>query len=761
MKYKIDVTKLRDSNIHVEGWALPKNLKEKPRFQIFDSNNKLIDAEITYTLREDLVQVFKLNIDEKPNFGFTVVFPYDEEEIYTFNILFDNSLKSEKLSKEIVLKQNSLEYKKHKFLYSFITLDNITNGIKFLFTEGPSAFVKKIKSKFEGKEFEYDYNEWYDKTKIKKDELENQKNIVFKYRPLFSIVIPVYDTPDTFLKLLLDSIFNQTYDNFEVCIADATNYTDNSTHHNNPKNIFEKYQKIHNNLIVKYLNKNEGISENTNEAISLAHGEYIVLCDHDDELCLNALYECTKILNENVNVNIIYSDEDKIDMTSQTYFEPHFKPDFNLDLLLSVNYFCHLFVVKKSLLDSISIDGKTYERKEYDGAQDYDLFLRLVNKLLPHNTKSIFHIPKVLYHWRCHKESTAKKPETKMYAFLAGQNALIDFYKNSKINFPKIEKVETGVSLGFYHTIFNVDNEEWITVVIPNKDHIEDLDTCIKSLLKGSYKKLKFVIVENNSTDSKTFDFYKKIEKENENIKVVYWKEDFNYSAINNYGVQFVNTEYILFLNNDIEMKSKNSIKEMYSYIVRDDVGIVGAKLLYSDETIQHAGVVIGFGGIAGHTFIGTYDKENAYMHRNQAVCDYSAVTAACLLTKKSIFNKVGGFSEDLKVAFNDIDFCLKVRQLDKLVVYNPYAEFYHYESKSRGLEDTVEKVERFNSEILKFGLKWPDILKNGDPYYNPNLTLRKSNYALRDLRYEQIGEPFPLDLSIEKRIKEAKNHKR
>lgn len=761
MKYKIDVTKLRDSNIHVEGWALPKDLNEKPKFQIFDSKNNLISADVTYTLREDLEQVFNLKINGKANFGFCVIFPYIENEIYTFKILFDGSSRSVKLSKDIVLKQNTLEYKKHKFLYSFFTFDNLINGVKFLFTEGPSAFIKKTKSKFEGKDFEYDYNEWYSKTKTTYEELEEQKKIQFKKTPLYSIVIPVYDTDEKFLTFLLDSIFNQTYTNFEVCIADATNYSSELSHKNNPKNVFENYKKDHKNLYVKYLNENLGISGNTNEAILLSHGDYIILCDHDDELCLDALYECTKIINNNENVNIIYSDEDKIDMSSQTYFEPHFKPDFNLDLLLSVNYFCHLFAVKRELLNSISLDGKNFERKEYDGAQDYDLFLRLINKLLPDKTKTIFHIPKVLYHWRCHKESTAKKPESKLYAFLAGENALIDFYNNTKLNFLNVEKVETGVSLGFYHTKFIIEKEEPITVVIPNKDHIDDLDLCIKSLQKGNYKNLKFIIVENNSTEPKTFDYYKRIESSNANIKVVFWNDEFNYSAINNFGVQYVDTEYILFLNNDIEMKSKDSIKEMYSNIIRDDVGIVGAKLLYSDETIQHAGVVIGFGGIAGHTFIGTYDKENAYMHRNQAICDYSAVTAACMLTKKSLFDKVGGFTNELKVAFNDIDFCLKIRQLDKLVVYNPYAEFYHYESKSRGLEDTVEKVERFNSEIVKFGLRWPDILKNGDPYYNPNLTLRKSNYSLRDLRYENIGEPYKLDLSIEKRIKEAKNHKR
>ena len=290
-----------------------------------------------------------------------------------------------------------------------------------------------------------------------------------------------------------------------------------------------------------------------------------------------------------------------------------------------------------------------------------------------------------------------------------------------------------------------------LSIIIPNKDHSDDLDLAIRSIVtKSTYKNLEFIVVENNSTEKKTFDYYERIQKEFANVKVVFWEREFNYSLINNFGVGYASGEYLFFLNNDIEMINPTSIEEMMWYAFRKDVGIVGARLLYNDDTIQHAGVVVGFGGVAGHTFIGLADVENSYFHRALTLQDYSAVTAAALITKKSIFNEVGGFSEELAVAFNDIDFCMKVRSKNYLVVYNPYALFYHYESKSRGLEDSPEKIERFNRETAIFMKRWPKILAEGDPYYNPNLTLRKSNFALRDLLHEKIGEPF-IDEKIKK----------
>ena len=486
------------------------------------------------------------------------------------------------------------------------------------------------------------------------------------------------------------------------------------------------------------MGENLGIADNTNEALKLATGDYVAFCDHDDILPEYALYEVVIAINQNPAADFIYSDEDKIDIAGKTVFEPQFKPDFNKDMLRSVNYICHLLVVKKDLLKKL----KGFD-KAYDGAQDYDFILRASEQ-----AKQIVHIPKVLYHWRCHMNSTASNPESKLYAFEAGERAIKAHFQRTEPGL-SIESIEKGIDYGIYHTSFNI-KEELISVIIPNKDHSEDLDKAIRSLLKGSYKELEIIIVENNSTGKETFDYYENIQKEFTNIKVVVWEREFNYSAINNFGVKYAKGEYLLFLNNDVELKNPDSIKEMFYFMQREDVGICGCRLLYEDDTIQHAGVVIGFGGIAGHTFIGLHETQNSYCHRAMIAQDYSAVTAACMMSKKSVFESVGGFSEELAVAFNDIDYCMKVRALGKLVVYTPYAVLYHYESKSRGLEDTPEKVERFNREIATFMKKWGDILENGDPYYNPNLTLRKSNFALRDLLKERIGEPYHIE-GIEK----------
>ena len=393
-----------------------------------------------------------------------------------------------------------------------------------------------------------------------------------------------------------------------------------------------------------------------------------------------------------------------------------------------------------------------YERAEYNGAQDYDLFLRLVNLIInrtysngKYDVSSIYHIPKVLYHWRCHKKSTSKNTDSKTYAFSNGEKAILDFYKNTKINFPTVERVEKGFDFGIYHTVYKICTDEpLISIIIPNKDHVNDLDLVLKSLFACNYKNLDIIICENNSTDNETFKYYDSV-KSNTKIKIIKYEGSFNYSKINNFARKFASGQYLLFLNNDVEMINPDSIHEMISYLKRDDVGAVGSKLLYKDKTYQHAGVVIGIGGIADHLFKGISDLDHTYMNRAQMVQDLNAVTAACLMTKTEVFDKIGGFDEKLKVALNDADLNLRIRKLGYLIVYNPYSSFYHYESKSRGLEDTPEKVKRFNNEFAFFVKRWSGKLNTIDEYYNPNLTLRQNNFALRNLKYEKIGEPFPI----------------
>ena len=606
----------------------------------------------------------------------------------------------------------------------------IRKGFRYMKHYGPKEFWIRLHERFEPEEVPY--GPWYRAYIPTEETLETQRKQKFDYSPLISIAVPAYQTPVEFLRQMIESLIVQTYSNWELCIVNA------SPDNEEMQKVLAEYSAGDSQVRFCNLKENLGIAENTNRAFAMAKGEFVGLLDHDDLLAPNALYEIVKILQDHPQADALYTDEDKVTTELDEHFQPHLKPDFNLDLLRSNNYICHFFVVRKSIVEKAG-----GFRKEFDGAQDYDFIFRCTE-----NAEQICHIPKVLYHWRCHPNSTASNPESKLYAFTAGSRAIMDHYKRVGI---EAEKVEKGVDYGIYHTTFKIKGDPLVSVIIPNKDHTVDLDNCIRPMLtEGTYKNLEFVIVENNSTEQATWTYYEKIQKEFPNVHVVRWEREFNYSAINNFGVQHAKGEYLLFMNNDIELIAKNFVEEMLGFAQREDVGIVGARLLYEDDTIQHAGVVIGFGGIAGNTFIGLHKSENSYFNRAMCAQDYSAVTAACMMSKRSVFDAVGGFTEELAVAFNDIDYCMKVRKLGKLVVYAPYAVLHHYESKSRGLEDTPEKVARFNREIATFAKRWPDILKNGDPYYNPNLTLRKSNFALRDLKKEKIGEPYKLEVPLD-----------
>lgn len=730
MKYKIDVMRIRDNSIVLNGWVIGKTPEEEVQFQVLDEQDTPVEFKYVPVRRDDVSQIYFKKTVEK-DLGFDIRIPYvrDSKKDRTLVIQCENKSVAVKLNADIIEKQNSSSHKKSAKLKSMMNKQTLQSAMDFLMENGLKAFVIKSRHKLQGIDSDYDYPEWVSLTKTTEEELAQQREIVFDYMPRLSVVIPAYKTPERFLSAMLDSLLAQTYTNWEVCVADG------SPKGEGVERVLKRYAMKDERFRYVILGENKGISGNTNAAIEMATGDFIVLADHDDTLAPDALFECVKAINKDPEIDVVYTDEDKLDIDGGELFEPHFKPDFNPDLLTSVNYICHLFVVNHELLLEVGLF-----KEEFDGAQDYDFILRCTEK-----ARKICHIPKALYHWRCHQDSTASNPESKLYAFEAGARAVKAHY--DRLGIP-VKSVEKGIDYGIYHTTFEITGDPLVSVIIPNKDHSADLDLCMRSLIeKSTYKNLEFIVVENNSADPATFAYYEKIQKEFEFVHVVTWEREFNYSAINNFGVTFAKGEYLLFLNNDTELINPESIEEMLGYCQREDVGITGVRLLYSDETIQHAGVVVGFGGIAGHTFIGLHKAESSYF--NQAMCarNYSAVTAACMMSKRSLFDQVGGFSEDLAVAFNDIDYCMKIRSLNKLVVYAPYALFYHYESKSRGLEDTPEKVERFNREIKKFSDKWPDILRDGDPYYNPNLTLRKSNFALRDLKKEKIGEPYQLEV--------------
>ncbi len=738
MKHNVDVVRIRENSIQLNGWVIGKIPKSQPVFWVENQNHSPIKFQYVSTRRDDVSQIYYGKVYDK-DFGFDIQFPYERGKNYYLVIQCDGRKKRIKYNEELIEKRSSVAYKRMQKIMDLMNMETVRVAMDFWKENGLRALFVKSVHKIQGIDNDYDYGEWYSLTKPSQEELERQRKEIWEKGPKFSIVMPLYKTPERYLREMLDSIVAQTYTDWELCLADG------SPKGADVSKIVKKYQDKDSRILYKRLEQNGGISDNTNAAIAMTSGDYIVLADHDDAMTEDALFECAKAVKEHPECEVIYSDEDKMDMDGGALFDPHFKPDFNLDLLTSVNYICHQFVVKKELVDKVG--GL---RKEFDGAQDYDFIFRCTEA-----ASGVWHIPKVLYHWRCHQDSTASNPQSKLYAFEAGSRAIMEHYHRVGI---EAEKVEKGVDYGIYHTIFKILGEPLVSIIIPNKDHYQDLDLCIRAILtRGTYKNLEFVVVENNSTKKETFAYYQSIQKEFPQVRVVTWKKEFNYSAINNFGVRHARGEYLLFLNNDTELIAKNFIEEMLGFCQREDVGAVGARLLYQDDTIQHAGVVVGFGGIAGHTFIGLHKAENSYFHRAMCAQNYSAVTAACMMSKKSVFEEAGGFSEDLAVAFNDIDYCMKVRSLGKLVVYAPYAVLYHYESKSRGLEDTPEKVARFNREVAKFAKKWPDILKNGDPYYNPNLTLRKSNFALRDLKKEEIGKPYQLDEAIVELMEEDK----
>lgn len=586
---------------------------------------------------------------------------------------------------------------------------NIKKGILYLRHYGPKEFWVKLTERFQADDV--DYEQWYENHKALPEELEKQKNEKWKRKPLISIVVPVYNTPQVFLRQMIESVQNQSYSEWELCIGNA------SPENKEMKKILEEYK---NDARIKEIEipENKGISQNTNRAMEIASGEWIGLLDHDDLLAPNALYEIAKVVNEHPDAEVIYTDEDKVTTDLKEHFQPHLKPDFNLDLLRSNNYICHFFVASRDLIKRVG-----GFRPEFNGAQDYDLILRCTEQ-----AKQIVHIPKILYHWRVHKASTADNPASKMYAFDAGKRAIEEHLVRCRTK----GTVQHTKDLGFYRVKYEVCGEPLVSIIIPNKDQSEALKKCLDSIQeKTSYRNYEIIIVENNSEEPETFAFYKKIA--GEKIKIVTWEGEFNYSAINNFGVRHARGDYLLLLNNDVEIINGDWLTEMLSHCQRKEVGIVGAKLYYPDNTIQHAGIIIGIGGIAGSVFVGLPRAFSGYLHKASIQLDLSAVTAACMLVKRSVFEQVGGLEEKLKVAFNDVDFCLRVREKGYLVVYDPYAELYHYESKTRGAEDTKEKIRRFQTEIEYMRSHWIGLLKKGDPYYNCNLSLTKWDYSLKN----------------------------
>lgn len=554
------------------------------------------------------------------------------------------------------------------------------------------------------------YSLWIKNNRPGKAELEEQRKREFGVRPVFSILTPLYNTDKKMLEEMIGSVTAQTYSGWELCLADASDGK-----HSYVREVAEKFAAADGRVKYRRLDRNLGIAGNTNAAASLASGDYIALLDHDDMLAPDALYELAAAVNAEPDADFLYTDEDKFSGDVSKRFDPHFKPDFSIYTLRSFNYICHFTALKRTLFDEIGgyLEG-------YDGAQDYDLFLRAAER-----AKLIKHIPEPLYHWRVHPGSTAASAGSKNYAEEAGRKAV-----EAHLRRVGVEGEVLTTDLPFrYRVRYALTEKPLVSVLIPNKDSAEDLKKCVNSVLACDYGNFEIIIIENNSETDGIFALYDELEK-NEKIRVVRYRESgFNYSKINNYGASFARGELLLLLNNDIEAIKPDWLGEMVSICILKDVIAVGARLLYPDDTVQHSGVIVGAGGVAGHMEKEIPADADGYFGYGRSIREYSAVTAACMLVRHSVFDAVGGLDPGFAVAFNDIDFCLRIKETGGKIVYTPFAVLHHYESKSRGLEDSPEKIERFRSEIERFRMKWSGILENGDPFFNKNLSLYSNFY--------------------------------
>ena len=703
--YNVENLDLWGAQMLIQGWVFDRESEKETDIFLVDDQEQKIKYRIDRIVRPDVNKGYKVkNVDCKV--GFNISVKRSDFETRFLRIRFSNGISYQ----EMLVDMKEFDAKHSKLGRLKATLQETEKNKQYIEKNGWKSFYGYIKCKMDP--CYADYNMWIKVHSVSSRVLAAQRKHRFEKEPVVSIIIPLYNTPLNYLKELMDSLVQQSYKNIQICLADG------STQPEVGKFIKRKYGKDAR-VLYKKLKENRGISSNTNEALAMATGEYIMLSDHDDIVTKDAVYEIVKAINESEDTDIVYTDEDKITMDGKNYFEPNMKPDFNLDFLRSSNYICHIFVVRKSIMEEIG-----GFRSEFDGAQDFDLILRCCEK-----ARRIAHVPKVLYHWRSHPASTAENPDSKMYAFEAGRKALQEHYDRIGLD----ARAERTKIFGRYRTIYPVHGEPKVTVIIPNKDHIDDLKLCVDSVLqKTTYKNYEILIVENNSTEKETFAYYENLTRLQEKVRVITWKSCFNYAAINNYAVKNCEGDDLVFLNNDTEIITANWIEQMLGFCQREDVGAVGAKLYFPDDTVQHAGVVIGMGGIAGHIFSGTPRVEYGYQARLVSVQDMSAVTAACMMVKRSVFEQVDGFDERYQVAFNDVDLCMKIRSVNQLIVFTPYVELYHYESKSRGKEETRAQIERFHGEIALFKKKWPEILKTGDPAYSVNLALDNGNCTLR-----------------------------
>ncbi len=714
--YYIELINREGEDTAIRGWVYSKNGTYVDVELTDEAGDVLPESKVWRKTRKDVKKKFELNDDNKAEF--LIRFNRDSVNSSVINIHLYNE--ESDMNVPIDMAGLDMSFTTSGKILGFLSDHPVKRTFKYIARGG---LINKINSKLSNHEDEYSV--WRATNTPSDADYDRQRQHKFEYNPLISISIPLYNTPLEFFTALMDSIMNQTYSNFELCLADGSD--DESL-----KAFIDERYPNDKRILYTHLRENLGIAGNTNKALEMANGDYIMLTDHDDILDKSALYEIVSALNKDKDIDIIYTDEDLVDASGMIYSNYRFKSDFNLEMLRHLNYICHIFVVRRDIMRSVG-----GFRKEYDGAQDFDMILRCCEK-----TDKIHHIPKVLYHWRAHDDSTAGNADSKQYAIDASVRALEAHYDRMGID-AKVEATDIFIMLKSTRTL---KSTPLVSILIPSKDHTDDLDKCISSILdKSTYDNYEIIVIENNSTDDATWKYYEEVKKRDSRIKVVVWEEEFNYSKINNFGASYAAGEYYILLNNDIEVITPDWIERMLGYCMDPSIGAVGAKLLYPDDTVQHCGVVIGVGGFAGHILTEQDRDDVGYFGRLRVQQEISAVTAACLMIDAKVWKDISGFDEKFAVALNDVDLCLKVRDNNLKIILDPNVEMYHYESKSRGYEESSEQVKRFKSEIKRFRNKWKDILETGDPYYSPNLTLDRGDCSPR-----RVDERFLIVEEIE-----------
>jgi GT2 family glycosyltransferase len=690
---------LAETNNQVEEISVKADSLER---QLAGTNNNVKTLTESLSLKENQLRDVTSRLNDRE----LKLSSIEQSIIWQFTLKFHNKIV------ERLLPQNTQRRKYY---------DLGRAGGKILINDGFRAFYQSVGSYLNKNSDLNDYQKWIQKNEPAPDELNHLKksSLNFSYQPKISILIPVWNTDEKWLRLAIVSVINQIYDNWELCIVDG------GLTKRHLQQVLKGYAQKDPRIKIKILEENKGIAGNSNEVLSLATGEFVGFLDHDDELAPFALHDVVSLLNQNQNFEFIYSDEDTIDQKGNRT-APFFKPDWSPDLFLSQNYLGHFSVIRKTLIDSVG-----GFRTGYDGSQDYDLFLRCTEKIFP---ATIAHIPKIIYHRRIIPDSAADQSDVKPDAIPSAKKALEDALIRRGLQGEVIE----GYFPSSYRVCYAIQDYPRISIIIPTKDHVDTLKRCVQSILdKTAYQNYEIVIIDNQSSEQETLDYYKSLAT-NPKTKILHYDKLFNFSAINNYAVTQVDSPYILFLNNDTEVISEEWLSAMLEHAQRDCVGAVGAKLLYPNNLIQHAGVILGITGTPGQKGVAEHSHKylpnncGGYFFRSQIIGNYSAVTAACMMMRRGVFLEMGGFNEDFTIAFNDLDLCLKIRRAGYLIIYTPYSLLYHHESLSRGYDNTPEKQARFSREITLIRELWGTVIDKDDPYYNPNLTLERQDFSIK-----------------------------